>query len=1009
MNQPLVSVIICAYNPKEKLLDRCLKSILEQTYRRIEIILVNDGSKPKFQSIMKRYQSQDNRIIYVEHEKNLGLFQARITGYKKSRGELITFVDSDDYFYSIDYIRRLVDNAIKTNADITFGNFFLEENKRKVIFNISDLPADQVISNQNRALLSLYFAQRGLNFAWSLIISKLYTRRLWTRALPYLEKQKEHLVMLEDIAFSTVLFALADQACFLTVNDYYAYFKSADSVTGSHKNAAQLKKYIKDIQTCFSFIHQFLKEIGLAKIYQNDFNGWLSLYARMWRNSIQHSRLSPTDKTSLISYLKVKLKQKKILNFNDNDNYFYKLQTEINPQYELLKRKVASSKYRYISFDLFDTLVVRPFWEPHDLFKLLDRDFQKLNQKTIINFHDLRLRAESAVRQEKWRNGSKEEITLDEIYLYIEKNYQISKTVLDVIKRKEINLELEFCTARKSVLEIYNLAVYLNKKIICISDTYLPRRVIKKILTKNGYTRFERVFLSSEVKLTKHTGHLFGYVVNQLKCQPSAILHIGNDYFSDIKSAERNNFAGFFYPSPTAVFKNEVSSLSTSDCGALFIQNKGLWVRTIHALFFLGIRCMLALAANKYFDNPFRPFNRNSDFNADPYFVGYYPLGMHLLAVDKWLMENVIETRKTETIQFMARDGYLAMKGWEILNKVYHSKIKTNYLYINRRVLIPLFFTDKIDFFYLFNITKLESILNYSRPIIGNYSELMTDLKRNKINYRKNINNPTKVLKVIMKHIDSGKQRQYSDLLKRYFTDNIGKYDAIFDIGYSSRPLFFIKKLTGLTTESYFIHVNQEEAAELAAKASFKIKTFYDFTPAITGVAREIIMSESHPACIDFCLDKNDLVQPVFEDQLPSYQEKIAAGLLEKGVLDFIGDYTGIFKKYFFDLHFRYLDASLPVEMFLEGSKKFDRDILSCFTFDDSVGGLGLINAVGFWENELASRNINNFNTPIELGQIKRSTGYRFLLKWYKIRDLFIPENSRRRKLLKKIFSQLSK
>ena len=67
----------------------------------------------------------------------------------------------------------------------------------------------------------------------------------------------------------------------------------------------------------FNQTYQFLKEIGLAKIYQNDFNGWLSLYARMWRNSIQHSRLSPTDKTSLISYLKVKLKQKKILNFND--------------------------------------------------------------------------------------------------------------------------------------------------------------------------------------------------------------------------------------------------------------------------------------------------------------------------------------------------------------------------------------------------------------------------------------------------------------------------------------------------------------------------------------------------------------------------------------------------------------------------------------------------------------------------------------------------------------------
>ena len=103
-NLPLISVVLPVYNV-ENYLEKCLNSVVKQTYKNIEIIIVNDGSLDSSIDICNKYANKDSRIK-VFTKPNGGLSDARNFGIKKSMGEFITFIDSDDYVTD-DYVEYL--------------------------------------------------------------------------------------------------------------------------------------------------------------------------------------------------------------------------------------------------------------------------------------------------------------------------------------------------------------------------------------------------------------------------------------------------------------------------------------------------------------------------------------------------------------------------------------------------------------------------------------------------------------------------------------------------------------------------------------------------------------------------------------------------------------------------------------------------------------------------------------------------------------------------------------
>ena len=112
----LISIIVPAYNI-EKYIGRCLDSILNQTYKNIEVIVVNDGSSDSTGSIIDDYSRKDDRVKPF-HKENGGVSSARILGVNHAIGDYIGFVDGDDYVEP-EMFEHLLNNALKYNADIS--------------------------------------------------------------------------------------------------------------------------------------------------------------------------------------------------------------------------------------------------------------------------------------------------------------------------------------------------------------------------------------------------------------------------------------------------------------------------------------------------------------------------------------------------------------------------------------------------------------------------------------------------------------------------------------------------------------------------------------------------------------------------------------------------------------------------------------------------------------------------------------------------------------------------
>ena len=134
-----------------------------------------------------------------------------------------------------------------------------------------------------------------------------------------------------------------------------------------------------------------------------------------------------------------------------------------------------------ISFDIFDTLLLRPFGEK-EKFVLLNKKFRQISSCNI-SFEKLRTMSEECLRRKIIQGKlSKEDITIDEIYDVMHRDYFIEKEITSVMKEEEYQLELRFCTPRKTGAYLYAQALLSGKRVVLITDMYFRKEQIQKLL-----------------------------------------------------------------------------------------------------------------------------------------------------------------------------------------------------------------------------------------------------------------------------------------------------------------------------------------------------------------------------------------------------------------------------------------------------------------------------------------------------------------------------------------------
>lgn len=239
----LVTVIIPVYN-SEKYLKKCIESVIEQKYKRLEIIIIDDGSTDKSAEICEEYLEKDSRIKFI-HQDNKGVSSARNAGIKIATGKYICFIDSDDYV-DAEYISDMLRNLEQSNADLSICTLSVEY----ALGKWKKIEIEKVgLLNKEEGLISL-FSRQGMSGG---PYCKLYKTEILHR---YGICFNENIKMCEDNLFCYEYIRRCNKIwCFSEALYFYCYNPNSAS------NKAYIPKRIDDSQLHFKAYKEIEKTI----------------------------------------------------------------------------------------------------------------------------------------------------------------------------------------------------------------------------------------------------------------------------------------------------------------------------------------------------------------------------------------------------------------------------------------------------------------------------------------------------------------------------------------------------------------------------------------------------------------------------------------------------------------------------------------------------------------------------------------------------------------------------
>ena len=262
----LVSVIIPVYRV-EKYIDACMESVLGQSYKNLEIILIDDGSPDRCGELCDVYAARDARVT-VLHKENAGISAARNDGIQTASGEYVVFVDSDDII-----ARNMIEKMLESRSDdpyalVAVGAKRFSEEERP------SLAQDGVPAPKQLGFKELFSLRNGF-YCWGILYSARLLRDYRLRFDPALDN-------LEDAAFNVVCFSLATELRFL---DYpaYGYRKTPFSITShcsdvlwqARSNFRVYKSLVTQAQTLPLSALQRRKVKKLSRTFINSMHGEL--------------------------------------------------------------------------------------------------------------------------------------------------------------------------------------------------------------------------------------------------------------------------------------------------------------------------------------------------------------------------------------------------------------------------------------------------------------------------------------------------------------------------------------------------------------------------------------------------------------------------------------------------------------------------------------------------------------------------------------------------------------
>lgn len=235
MDKILISVVVPIYNV-EKYIDNCLRSIIRQSYKNIEIILVDDGSTDQSGIICEKYAKLDNRIKVI-HKKNEGLGLARNSGLELVSGQYVAFIDSDD-FIAEDMIDKLVDSILKNNVDTVYCGYYEYYNHNLVLskpcyYSNNIFEGEEITSKILLEMIGTSPKEKNDSLVSMSVWHALYSTEIIKQNLIKFPSEREYIS--EDIVFDILYLKCAKRIMFIEDCLYFYRCNNINSLTHKYK------------------------------------------------------------------------------------------------------------------------------------------------------------------------------------------------------------------------------------------------------------------------------------------------------------------------------------------------------------------------------------------------------------------------------------------------------------------------------------------------------------------------------------------------------------------------------------------------------------------------------------------------------------------------------------------------------------------------------------------------------------------------------------------------------
>lgn len=511
-------------------------------------------------------------------------------------------------------------------------------------------------------------------------------------------------------------------------------------------------------------------------------------------------------------------------------------------------------EYDVVSFDIFDTLLKRNVRKPTDVFRYMEKKYNK------EDFFNKRIEAEKRVRENK-----KTEVTLKEIY----------EEMLFDFSKEELETESELLTQNNWIMPVYKKAIQ-SKTVIITSDMYLPEDFIVKILKREKIDGYKKLYLSSSIGKTKRSGELFDYILDE-QGHDKKIIHIGDSFKADYDIPHKKGIAAIHIP--TNVLKRTFQ---------LKEEN---------------IECNIL---NSFLNNTL-PIDQN-----EYYRFGYEKFGMLLWGYSKWLHKS-IKNAGIDNVYFFSRDGLIMKKAFDAL----YNDVQTHYLEVSRRALrVPILWMNYkleyvIDMISPSKLVSLSSIFDGVGLNINNYVDLIkkygfnlnSTFDRKNLLSNKSLNALYSELSIDIENVS---KKEYELLIKYINQNKLSGRFAIVDIGWSGgMQRYLIETLNKLGIESeikgYYIGVADYCKRNITVIPSLDLNGYlFDFSHDENAIDKrsafvglfETLFLEQGGSVKNYkekngCVVANRLPYEYFENGKSTFEYQHVIDV-QKGALDFI-------------------------------------------------------------------------------------------------------------------------